>query len=50
MLQSFTFALPHFDGEKPSPVFVEEHFSQEAQGVNKEGVFQLLPRVKPPPG
>lgn len=47
-LQGRTFALSHFDGEQLPSTLVDDDFPQDAQGVNEEGVFQLLGRVKPP--
>lgn len=47
-LKGRTFALSHFDGEQLPSTLVDDDFPQDTQGVNKEGIVQLLGRVKAP--
>lgn len=46
----FTFVLHGLNGKQPSSMGVDEHFAQDAERVNKEGILQLSPSVNGPLG
>lgn len=46
----FTFVLHGLNGKQPSSMGVDEHFAQDAERVNKEGIPQLSPSVNGPLG